>query len=887
MKSRFCMGLWLVLTGLGCSSTPAQTDPAGDPSQARPEAAQAGKAEPQAQNQAAQDDRYQKILKEYEQSARTDDDRKKVQAESHFKLAQSYFLSSDFNKSELEARRALELDPGHEEAKNLLQTALVLQGKAAIDPQSKQIQDLIHQVHAREEQVRIEVKNAYYNGVRQFSAAQYEESQREFERVLEIIRVLPPHINMDEERKLAEEYLEKSREAVRIRIREEEELRQRMISEEEKIRGVTQKLQEFRKLEIMFGQAMLEFEKENYPECVRICEKIMYIDPNLKAVKDMRQLATRLSIKKEQSENLARYVEEWKRTFEKLDTNSIIQRALLEFPEKDVWEQIQRRGPKTLHHEGEEINKEDKEIQEKLKSQRITVNFTNIPLSAFVDYLREYLKPINFHLEDPASADKPVSVTLKDIPVENLLNIVLEPMDLGYYVKDGIVFIANKAQIQKQLMIDIYDVADLTFGINDFPGMDISLTPTPFDSSLFAQSAQQPAGPRFDIDMLTDLIKKSVDPKGWEDGTGKSVESQNGVLIVKNTHEVHKMILQLLSDLRRQATVVVNVQVRFLVVQETFLEDVGIEFRDLDGARAQGILTLDDIVTPFMTPPPFMTPYTLLAQATGGTGTPAPVPPGTPGPIIPPLDPRSAGISGVFGGSVPKSMGARVQHILWNDQNLLRFSSTAVNSVGGLSAQFTLLDDVSLEALLRAVRKQERSHTLLAPNLTLFNGQRANLMVSNQLAYVRDYDPQILGNQVIPDPIIDVVNDGVSLDIRPIVSFDRKYITIELRPTVAVLTPPPPAMRVVGTALGNIEAPQLEIQRVRTTVTIPDRGTMFVGGLGYVFEEDTQSGIPFLKDIPLLGSLASQKVKAKQRRQHVILLRATVIIPEYEEKMRF
>ena len=144
-----------------------------------------------------------------------------------------------------------------------------------------------------------------------------------------------------------------------------------------------------------------------------------------------------------------------------------------------------------------------------------------------------------------------------------------------------------------------------------------------------------------------------------------------------------------------------------------------------------------------------------------------------------------------------------------------------------------------------------------------------------------------------------VVSDGISLDVRPIVSADRRYVTIELRPTVATLFPLPPqvfginiSVAIPGNAITPtltllIETPILNVQSLRTTVIIPDRGTLLIGGLTVYFEEDAQSSVPLWRNIPILGNLGSEKVKGRQRRQLLILLRAKIIIPDEEERKKF
>jgi type II secretory pathway component GspD/PulD (secretin) len=263
------------------------------------------------------------------------------------------------------------------------------------------------------------------------------------------------------------------------------------------------------------------------------------------------------------------------------------------------------------------------------------------------------------------------------------------------------------------------------------------------------------------------------------------------------------------------------------------------------------------------------------------------------------LPATSAGITGVFGNNTAKSMGARIQNIMVGDFLVNRFFSQVYRPDGGASLQWTLLDDVSFEVVMRLVSRSEKNHILTAPKLTLFNTQRGNFRISNQMAYIRDYDIQIATAAVALDPVVDVVSDGISLDVRPIVSADRRFVTLELRPTVAQLFPQPPGIFSVTTNVTapgapitdalpiTIETPIVNIQRIRTTVVVPDRGTLMLGGLTSFFDEDAESSIPMWRSIPLLGNIGSLKVKGLQRKQTLIICRVRIIIPGEEERRRF
>ena len=108
-----------------------------------------------------------------------------------------------------------------------------------------------------------------------------------------------------------------------------------------------------------------------------------------------------------------------------------------------------------------------------------------------------------------------------------------------------------------------------------------------------------------------------------------------------------------------------------------------------------------------------------------------------------------------------------------------------LTALGGGTFQVTFIDDFAFSVILRATEKSASLRELTAPSLTVYNTQRANLTVVNQISFVQDFDVEVAQTSFIADPVIGVVQDGLTLDVRPTVSNDRQYITMELRPTVA------------------------------------------------------------------------------------------------------
>jgi Flp pilus assembly secretin CpaC/tetratricopeptide (TPR) repeat protein len=859
------------LFAAGCSSpgSPSQAPEESSRPAAVPVARAEGPQEPKAPQSSAE---WDELLKKLRSNYEVTEGQKNAQADEHYRLAERYFASGDFDRAKVECQKAMQIDPSHAGANALFREVIFTKGEGPATPASIEYKRYMDEALVRHQQTLIEIDNAYTAGTRAYNRGDYDQAERQFRRILEYAKWMPTGVELETRRKQALEMLERTKASRSEKSLEEERARLRMIEEGKARDDLKRMIDQKRELELLFGQAQMQFEREQYPRCVETCDKILYINPNLTSVAEMRNVAQRLQHMKSGRDSLKNYVEEWKRTFEQIEINGIVRADELEFPDMETWKElISKRKPKGIAELDEDIKPEDKEILDKLKSIRITIDMQNAPLPAIVDYIRE-ISGLNMHISGIDNPDgEMISFKVADIVLDGALRLMLTPKQMAYMVKDGVVLITKADQLKKEVKLELYDVQDLTYGMQDFPGVDISLAQDQIGTTV-AQGEETKQ--QFTGEDLANLIKSTIHKDQWEEADGKSIQFNNGLLIVRNSVEMHRSIRKFLSDLRASTSMMVAVEARFLSVEDQFLQQVGMDFRDVDGARVQGITTLADINPTFALNPPFV--------AAGGA-QPA----------------TSPGITGVFGNSIQRSMGARVQQIMTGDFLLRSFYQNVLSPLGGGTLQYTLLDDISLETIVRLVSRSERNHLLTAPKLTLFNTQRGNFRISNQMAYVRDYDVQIATAAVALDPIVDVVSDGISLDVRPIVSADRRFVTLELRPTIATLFPPPPGIFTITTNVTvpgapitdplpvTIETPIINIQRIRTTVVVPDRGTLMIGGLTTMFDEDAESSIPIWRSIPIVGNLGSLKVKGLQRKQTLIIVRSRVIIPDEEERRRF
>ena len=306
-----------------------------------------------------------------------------------------------------------------------------------------------------------------------------------------------------------------------------------------------------------------------------------------------------------------------------------------------------------------------------------------------------------------------------------------------------------------------------------------------------------------------------------------------------------------------------TVQTRFLEVGDYFLRDVGVDFRGLGGQTPGTLVNLDDVTNG-------LEDQASAGYDNGGGGL-------TTGAALNP----SSGIFFDDGGD--GDFRSHTENIFDNSLG------SVLSALGGASFSFSYLDDTQFSAILRATEKDAQARTLTAPIITVFNTQRANLTVVNQLSYIQDFDVEVAQTSFIADPIVGIIQDGLTLDVRPTVSNDRRYITLELQPTLADLIEPIPTF---STTLASsfapviIQLPELRIQQARVTVRIPDKGSILIGGLKNITTEDRRSGTPILDCIPILNFLFSRKGRSDEISHLMILVRAEITdLREQEERL--
>jgi hypothetical protein len=151
-------------------------------------------------------------------------------------------------------------------------------------------------------------------------------------------------------------------------------------------------------------------------------------------------------------------------------------------------------------------------------NQRVTLDFQDASLTDVVDFLRDVSK-VNIVVA-PAVLLKSPTITLKakDMSLGNALHWLTKLSNTHMGFIHGALFISDQP-VKEASITRIYDIADLTLPVRDFPGPELALNgsgQTGAGGALFQPVADDESSSPT-TEEITDIIKKVIAPGKWSE----------------------------------------------------------------------------------------------------------------------------------------------------------------------------------------------------------------------------------------------------------------------------------------------------------------------------------------------------------------------------------
>lgn len=604
----------------------------------------------------------------------------------------------------------------------------------------------------------------------------------------------------------------------------------------------------------------------------------------------------------------------------------------LVFGDAKDWNQLSRTRGDWLREQRSRLTPAEIEIQKALKTE-VDVKFENRPLSEVMETLGRmagvnvFLDPQGLHAEG-ITTDEAVHINLtQPISLRSALNLILEPLHLSFVIQNEVLRVTSEQTRNANVYPRVYNVADLVIPIPNFiPSYNVGLpgalkeainatglvrsggmpqtvpltlaaneagSQAATNASVLAQMStsgmlpgvasrsQHPLGyapgnmggaTMADFDTLIDLITSTIAPQSWDTVGGPgSIEGfpTNLSLVVSQTQEVHEQIADLLDQLRRLQDLQVTIEVRFITLSDSFYERIGIDFDfNIDDNTSQ--IAGQNPITPDDTGPSMAFGMDPITEA-------------------PTSDFDYQFRQNSFSSSVPQFGG---------------FDAATAANFG-----FAILSDIEVFFLLQAAQGDSRTNVLQAPKVTLFNGQTGFVSDTSQRPFVTSVIPVVGDFAAAHQPVVVVLNEGTSLSVQAVVSPDRRFVRLTLIPffssigDVDTFTFTGSTSSNSGTIAADptnesknvtnnqqriisgttVQLPTFNFTTVSTTVSVPDGGTVLLGGIKRLSEGRNERGVPMLSKIPYVNRLFRNIGIGREAQSLMMMVTPRIIIQEEEE----
>jgi general secretion pathway protein D len=669
------------------------------------------------------------------------------------------------------------------------------------------------------------------------------------------------------------------------------------------------------------------------------------------------------------------------------------------------WSEITNRRKGKYGADNKERSEPEKQIEQSL-SRQVSLHFNNEPLVKVIEEIQK-IADVNVVLdnagleEERVTSGTSITISVDGITLRSALNLILDPLNLGYMINNEVLVITSRIKQQGKLEPRAYPVADLVLPIPNStpttfmqagagPQWSVPASPTAQQSSTgqaFMQvgqplgaspsaamaattNAQRPANAlgQPDFDSIKHLIVTTIEPESWDEAGGPGSMTQYEPtlsLVVRQTQRVHDEIKDLLQQLRRLQDLQVTVECRFITVDDDFFESVGVDFNfNVQDNVPNSTLGLGKFGSPTFSSSSTSGSST-SGSSTGSTGTSSTSGSSTSGssssgtsststsgttsagtPFIPfpfPLNLVNTGnwpSKGTIVGMDSPTTFSQDLNVPFRqgsfDIGIPQFGG--FNPDAGMTVGMAILSDIEAFFFIRAAQGDTRTNVMFAPKVTLFNGQVANIADTVSRPFVTSVTPTVGVFAVGFTPQITEIQEGVQMGVAAVVSADRRFVRLSVYPVFRQITDiftftfvqsgstqgaqgmGPGASGSSGTAgssgfggglsgtgsagisgaatsgtggttnnagVGNItvQQPVFETITVSTTVSVPDGGTVLLGGIKRLREGRNEAGVPILGQIPYISRLFKNTGVGRETESLMLMVTPRIIIQEEEEEL--
>jgi type II secretion system protein D len=218
-----------------------------------------------------------------------------------------------------------------------------------------------------------------------------------------------------------------------------------------------------------------------------------------------------------------------------------------------------------------------------------------------------------------------------------------------------------------------------------------------------------------------------------------------------------------------------------------------------------------------------------------------------------------------------------------NAASIVNPSSLATNglsSLAGLTIYGTIADSVDVFA--RFLENTDRFRTLSRPVIYTTNNRKATILSGQKVpvptqSLTSATGGGISGNGSAITSNIQYQDVVLKLEVIPLINSDREVNLIIAQTNDNVIG--------TDTISGN-KVPIISTQEITTSVRVPNGATIVLGGLISEDKERGVEGMPYISEIPVVGSLLGGRTQSKVRKNELIVMIQPFVVDSNHEMMK-
>ena len=467
------------------------------------------------------------------------------------------------------------------------------------------------------------------------------------------------------------------------------------------------------------------------------------------------------------------------------------------------------------------------------QSETVTINVKDANIS---EVLKAYsLQTGQSIVVGPDVISENVNVRLNDVEWQEALDVILKPYGFGYRVVGKTIVVSKLENIVE--VEGIEPLASKVFQLRYLDAYDVKEV---IEAQLTSRGK------------ITILSNKGL--PGWEFGGGSAssrsasrAASNIGTSQRREAEPIEKSKTIIVTDVPSAITAIASIleelddepsqvliESRFVEVGTDVLRDFGVDFATgVDGLSTPGVQVSND--------DPDQSNQWGVEQNDSAGLTPAA------------FDPLAETLSG------------------------------AIPYNSGLQLLFSRVAGENFELLIHALEEDGDANVLSAPKVLTLDNQEAAILVGTKFPIIESDSTGggTLGGTANVSTSLDYYeNIGIQLNVIPQVS-NEEYINMIVHPAVSSIDGFESGVVSTGAGSGALTRyPVLKVREAQTQILLKSGDSAVIGGLQSERDRQSEYGIPWLKDIPLLGYLFKRTTTDTEKIDLLIFIKASIIDSE-------